>query len=191
MHNFVIMRSNNKRHFLFATTCALLSISCLGTGPYYSVPMASLGLDIAAKRFDAIHDRSVVFIFRNDKASWARTPISIDGQEIGFMVPSTFFRIELNPGIHEINVSTETNRPGDWRQHSEIAFKPEHNSIIKIEAKAEINIFIRLAPLRTDQVWFKPDVVPEDKGKKEIEKSRLISIIHLPKQDLGAGEGPT
>jgi hypothetical protein len=59
--------------------------------------------DLQAKRFEAISDKAVVYLYR-DRADFSGAPsgIMLDGQALGSTYLGTYFRLELVPGRHRI-----------------------------------------------------------------------------------------
>ncbi len=59
--------------------------------------------DIQAKRFEAIPDKAVVYLYR-DLPDFADDPASftLDGQPQGATYPGTYFRLELASGRHRL-----------------------------------------------------------------------------------------
>jgi len=73
-----------------------------------SVPMASLDLDKEAKQFSAPHDKSRIYIYRNESLGGAvRMVVSLDGATLGQTGPKTYFVVDVQPGKHRIESLTE------------------------------------------------------------------------------------
>lgn len=82
---------------------AFLLANCAG------VSKASEENSAAAKTFEPVSDKGVVFLYRPGKfvASAVQTPIKVNGQDAGGTGPGTFFRWELPPGTYTFLASTQ------------------------------------------------------------------------------------
>ena len=85
----------NTRSVLALGVCALL---CACLPPRQPSPQ-----ELQAKRFDAVADKAVVYLFR-DALDFSRAPTSVmlDGNPVGTSFEATFFRFELAPGRHRL-----------------------------------------------------------------------------------------
>ena len=69
------------------------------------MPLASEELDKQAKTFTPVPDKAVVYIYRKNSRVYKKNvkyPISVDGRNLGMVKTGTFFRMELEPGVHDI-----------------------------------------------------------------------------------------
>lgn len=75
-----------------------------------SVPMASPERDSQAKSFTVKHDKSNIYVYRNESMGAAvKLPIVLDGKIVGDTAAKTFMLLEVNPGNHKLVSKGETD----------------------------------------------------------------------------------
>ncbi len=65
-------------------------------------PLPPTPQDIAAKRFDAVPDKSVIYLFRGPALNKAAATLWLDDRVMGSTYPETYFRWVVPPGRHRI-----------------------------------------------------------------------------------------
>jgi hypothetical protein len=71
-----------------------------------STPQASIGRDAEAKAFLSSPGSSTVYVYRTDFGNEESDAVLwLDGRLIGATLPRTFFRINVEPGVHTLNGS--------------------------------------------------------------------------------------
>lgn len=70
-----------------------------------STPQASRQRDAEAKQFTTHPATAAIYIYRTDFHSEddGDTVLYVDGRLIGATLPRTFFRVDVNPGTHQLN----------------------------------------------------------------------------------------
>lgn len=69
-----------------------------------STPQASRQRDAEAKQFRTHPATAAIYIYRTDTyAEEADTDLYIDGRLIGATLQRSFFRVDVNPGVHRLN----------------------------------------------------------------------------------------
>ena len=93
------------RHLLFFLIVLFFS---QGMGGCANVSTESVETSAAAKNFEPIPDKGVVFLYRRGRMVGAAsaTQIKVNGQDAGGTGPGTFFRWELSPGTYTFLAST-------------------------------------------------------------------------------------
>lgn len=87
----------------------LLPLALLFTG-CASAPMATPERDQQAKAFAPVAERGVVYLFRDENFGAAvKMSVAVDGRLIGDTVAKSYFRLELEPGPHEILSKAEAD----------------------------------------------------------------------------------
>ena len=84
-----------------AAACLLIALSGCA-----SVPEATPERDAEAKQFETRPGAGTLYVFRNDSSgnAWQDDSVLyIDDRLIGATLPGTFFRIDLQPGRHELS----------------------------------------------------------------------------------------
>jgi hypothetical protein len=75
-----------------------------------SAPMATPERDQQAKTFAPVAERGVIYIFRDESFGAAvKLPLVVDGRLLGDTVAHSYFRLELEPGTHEILSKAEAD----------------------------------------------------------------------------------
>jgi hypothetical protein len=86
------------RNILIALALSLFTAGCVA-------PLPPTPEDIAAKRFDAVPGKSVVYVVRENpdlSGNLTVAPITLDEQMIGASYPGTYWRLEVTPGRHKL-----------------------------------------------------------------------------------------
>jgi hypothetical protein len=84
-------------------TIALFGILLGALGGCATVPLASPASDADAKTFSTTADKSVIYVYRNERfGGAARMGISLDGKLAGQSAPKTYFAWVVDPGPHEL-----------------------------------------------------------------------------------------
>jgi len=89
----------------FRPVVALIAVIATMMAGCASLPLASETLDKQAKEFKPVPDKAVVYIYRKNSRIYKKAvkfPIAIDGHNLGEVKTGTFFRVELEPGVHDI-----------------------------------------------------------------------------------------
>ncbi|MBX9811036.1 MAG: DUF2846 domain-containing protein [Burkholderiales bacterium] len=82
----------------------LLVLSLAALGGCASTPQASPQRDAEAKQFRAHPATSAIYVYRTDRhAEESGTDLYVDGRLIGATLQQSFFRIDVNPGMHVLN----------------------------------------------------------------------------------------
>jgi len=70
-----------------------------------STPQASRQRDAAAKQFITYPASSAIYVYRPDERvpDDDDTVLYVDGRIIGATLPRSFFRVNVNPGVHKLN----------------------------------------------------------------------------------------
>lgn len=69
-----------------------------------STPQASRQRDAQAKQFISHPATSAIYVYRTDTyVEEADTTLYIDGRLIGSTLQRSFFRVDVNPGVHRLN----------------------------------------------------------------------------------------
>ena len=86
----------------------LILLLAQGIGACATVSTESVETSTAAKNFDPIEDKRVVFLYRRGRMVGAAsaTQIKVNGIDAGGTGPGTFFRWELSPGPYTFLAST-------------------------------------------------------------------------------------
>jgi hypothetical protein len=99
---------------------AVLMLLLFALGGCASVPQAMRDRDAEAKQFLTHPATSAIYVYRTDtNPAEADTTLYVDGRLVGATLQKSFFRVDVNPGVHRINgmgpdqgsLSIET-RPG-------------------------------------------------------------------------------
>jgi hypothetical protein len=138
----------------------LLSVACAIPRPTATAPMAIKSMDEEAKKFSSVTEKGVIYLFRDSHAAYYLwSPIIIDSKPITRTIAESYFRLEMSPGSHEI------------------VSKADNEFHLTIEIEAGKVYFIREHP---SFGWSLPrcslKVVPENIGRKGVEKSRLLDL---------------
>lgn len=92
------------RNLILAVFLAMFFAGCA------TVPQASSELDMQAKSFVQNPDKATIYIYRNEAfGGLFRMTVNMDGKHLGETAPFTFFKVEVDPGIHKIISFAETN----------------------------------------------------------------------------------
>jgi len=65
-------------------------------------PLAPDTEDSEAKLFRPVPDKGVIYIFRENDYYITKFPVIVDGRQLGSMHSGTYFRLEVEPGEHDI-----------------------------------------------------------------------------------------
>ena len=89
-----------RRFRLIAVLCLLLPLSLIAG---CVTPLPPSAEEIAAKRFETVPGKAVVYLFR-DIVNYGvvPAPVALDGIQVGSSFGGTFFRFVLEPGRHRI-----------------------------------------------------------------------------------------
>ena len=89
-------------------TIVLLGILLAALGGCATVPLASSQSDAEAKTFTTRPDKSVIYLYRNERfGGVARMGVSLDGKLAGESGPKTYFTWVVDPGSHELESQSE------------------------------------------------------------------------------------
>ena len=118
----------NKRNVTIALVFIPLLVISLMTISCASTSKASDDKSTAAKQFETLPEKGVVYVYRPGRAvgAAAQSQIKINGIDAGGTGPGTFFKWELSPGTYAFS-----------------AFTTESSAIIEIEVKENEHYFIR------------------------------------------------
>ncbi len=88
---------------------SLVVLVLLGLGGCAKTSKAPTESSDAAKGFEAVDDKGVVYLYRRGRAVGAAmaTQIQINGKDAGGTGPGTFFRWELKPGTYVFSAKTD------------------------------------------------------------------------------------
>lgn len=86
---------------LLITLLIIVALSASGCANYSR--MAPNNKDKVAKQFETVKDKAVIYVFRNKSGMETKMPVKINGHEVAKTRSHTFFRVEVNPGEHEIS----------------------------------------------------------------------------------------
>lgn len=82
----------------------ILVLLLAGLGGCASTPQAGRQEDAAAKQFHSEPATSVIYVYRADMHSDEEdTDLYVDGRLIGATLPGSYFRVDVNPGVHRLN----------------------------------------------------------------------------------------
>lgn len=110
----------------------LLLLGCLSAylGGCASVPMAPLSDDIAAKKFETVHGKSSVYLYRNEHFGGAiKITVSVNDKMIGQTAPYTYYLLQLEPGIHKFTCFAENT------ESMTLKTEPDQNYFVRQEVK--------------------------------------------------------
>ncbi len=84
---------------------AVLALSLAALAGCASTPQASRQRDAEAKQFRPHPATSAIYIYRTDRQApdSESTDIYVDGRLIGATLQQSFFRVNVNPGVHVLN----------------------------------------------------------------------------------------
>jgi hypothetical protein len=87
---------------------AILCLPLLGLGACATVSTEAEEVSTAAKNFDPLEDKGVVFLYRRGRMVGAAGSIqvTVNGQPAGGLGPGTFFRWNVEPGTYTFLSST-------------------------------------------------------------------------------------
>lgn len=86
----------------------LFLLGCLGApGPIAKSTTAPLGQEVNLKQFMLMQDKAVVYFFRMQGGEFIKGELCIDGKDVTYTVPNSFFRKELDPGRHHLLCRTQ------------------------------------------------------------------------------------
>jgi len=88
---------------------SLVVLVLLGLGGCAKTSKAPTESSDAAKGFEAVDDKGVIYLYRRGRAVGAAmaTQIQINGKDAGGTGPGTFFRWELKPGTYVFSAKTD------------------------------------------------------------------------------------
>lgn len=81
---------------------AVAALGAFGAG-CTSTPQASAGRDAEAKQFLSSPGSSTLYVYRTDFGNVDDSVLWIDNRLIGSTLSRTFFRVNLEPGLHRLN----------------------------------------------------------------------------------------
>jgi len=88
--------------FILLSTVNLFLVGCAST------IKASATEDLAAKSFQIVKDKAVLYIYRNENyGGLLGMPVKINEQDIGETGAKTFFRLNLAPGLYVVTSEAE------------------------------------------------------------------------------------
>ena len=120
----------------------------------------------AAKGFEAVDDKGVVYLYRRGRAVGAAmaTQIQINGQDAGGTGPGTFFRWELKPGTYVFSAKTD-----------------ESSAAVEVEVAAGKLYFVennQRIGLSSGRVSL--DLRDESKGISAVQGLKLLVSTYIP-----------
>lgn len=86
-------------------TLPVLVLLLAALGGCASTPQASQQRDADARQFITHPATAGIYIYRTDRphADEDDSVLYVDGRLVGATLPQTFFRIDVNPGMHQLN----------------------------------------------------------------------------------------
>ena len=111
-------------------------ILCIGCAA--KVPLAPSTLDMAAKDFIPVPDRSNIYVFREDgdEGQTILFQVFLDGRLMGGIAVGTFLLTETPPGNHAISTFSKENQDSVYLKVEE-----GKNYFLEIEGKLGISTF--------------------------------------------------
>ena len=149
---------------IFKISIAIISIVL--TAGCASVSKAPAGQSQDAKSFNVPEGKGTVYLYRTGRVVGAAGQLSVkvNGKDAGGTGPGTFFRWDLNPGIHTFSSSTA-----------------ESSATVQIDVKAGEMYFIRQdARLGIDNGRVTMKEVDAHKGMREVNDCRLLVSAYIP-----------
>jgi len=126
-----------------------------------TAPMAPIERDTSAKSFDAVPEKSNLYIYRNEIFGGAISmDVSINGKEIGKTAAKTYFKLELAPGKYQVQSKSENTSTID------IILSAGQNTFLWQEVKMGL-IYARTKLAQVDN----------DTGQKGVLESKLIASV--------------
>ncbi len=122
----------------------------------------------AAKSFETLDDRGVVYLFKRGRAIGAATtvPVKINSLDAGGSGPGTFFRWELKPGKYAFGASTK-----------------ESSAAVELDVEAGKLYFIEeIDRIGLNELRVHLQVVDEATGKKAVSSLKLLVSSYVPEE---------
>jgi hypothetical protein len=148
----------------FRLVVLLLLIQCVAGCA--SVSTESVETSAAAKNFDPIEDKGIVFLYRRGRMVGASsaTQIKVNGIDAGGTGPGTFFRWELSPGTYTLLASTSESS-------ATVSVTVEAGEVYFVEQTERIGVSGGRVTM---------NVRDAKQGKSEVESCNLIVSAYVP-----------
>ena len=124
------------------TTRSLLVLLLAVVGGCASTPQSSRQRDAEVKQFITYPATSAIYIYRpNPRAvDDEDTVLYVDGRLIGATLPRSFFRVDVNPGMHQLNGM------GPDQGSLRIETRPGQNYFVELQAIGGNSFFAVVEP---------------------------------------------
>jgi len=152
----------NQKLFLVS----LIVLVSLGLGGCAKTSKAPEELSAAAKGFEAVEDKGVVYLYRRGRAvgAAAATQVQVNGNAAGGTGPGTFFRWELKPGKYVFSASTD-----------------ESSAAVELEVAAGKIYFVEQNQrIGVSSGRVQMDIRDESKGTAAVEGLKLLVSTYIP-----------
>ncbi len=118
----------------------------------------------AAKSFESVDDKGVVFLYRRGRAVGAAvaTQVQVNGKDAGGTGPGTFFRWELEPGKYIFSANTT---------ESSVEVEVEAGQIYFVEQNQRIGVSSGRVQI---------DIRDEDTGMAAVQGLKLLVSTYIP-----------
>ncbi len=120
----------------------------------------------AAKRFETVDDRGILYLYRRGRAVGAAvaTQVQVNGKDAGGTGPGTFFRWELKPGTYVFSANTKESSAA-------VEIKVEAGKLYFIEQNQRIG-------LSSGRVQM--DIRDEGTGTAAVQGLKLLVSTYIP-----------
>jgi hypothetical protein len=137
-------------------------------------PFAPVEMDSTAKRFSSVSGKSVIYIYSKPRktAYLAKYPIIMNGLFVGYLSPTTYFRMEVDPGVHDIWVNKVKGQENDsLLAITKVTVRAEEGQIYFVQHTFK-NVTFSGHP--------KLELVDEKIGKEDVSISRMLLPSEQP-----------
>jgi Protein of unknown function (DUF2846) len=149
-------------HLSVRTSVLLAAVAASATLWSVVVRGATSEADQQAKTFSALPGKAAIYIYRKNgwRGSGGTFPVTVDGARLGRISNGTFFRLEVDPGEHEVWVGWDQATP---RELSDPIKSRAKAVLVPIIAVAGQIYFVRVAQVKQGHV-----AVASEIGKAEL-----------------------